>query len=85
MSTQRTALWSAQACYAPIFGLSPGDRLLWPLPLFHSFGHSLAVLGVVATGASAHITGNSCRPVGCCAYSTRRMGRPRSTRRTKGP
>nr|WP_234048703.1 type I polyketide synthase [Streptomyces liliifuscus] len=64
VSTQRTALWSAQACYAPIFGLSPGDRLLWPLPLFHSFGHSLAVLGVVATGASAHITGELLPPGG---------------------
>ncbi|MFI1480458.1 type I polyketide synthase [Streptomyces sp. NPDC020747] len=64
VSTQRTALWSAQACYAPIFGLSSGDRLLWPLPLFHSFGHSLAVLGVVATGASAHITGELLPPGG---------------------
>ncbi|WP_405957178.1 type I polyketide synthase [Streptomyces phaeochromogenes] len=64
VSTQRTALWSAQACYAPIFGLSPGDRLLWPLPLFHSFGHSLAILGVVATGASAHITGELLPPGG---------------------
>ncbi|MCZ4508481.1 AMP-binding protein [Streptomyces sp. ActVer] len=64
VSTQRTALWSAQACYAPIFGLSPGERLLWPLPLFHSFGHSLAVLGVVATGASAHITGELLPPGG---------------------
>ncbi|WTP61380.1 type I polyketide synthase [Streptomyces phaeochromogenes] len=64
VSTQRTALWSAQACYAPIIGLSPGDRLLWPLPLFHSFGHSLAVMGVIATGASAHITGELLPPGG---------------------
>nr|WP_306943211.1 type I polyketide synthase [Streptomyces phaeochromogenes] len=64
VSTQRTALWSAHACYAPIFGLSSGDRLLWPLPLFHSFGHSLAVLGVVATGASAHMTGELLPPGG---------------------
>ncbi|MER6135010.1 SDR family NAD(P)-dependent oxidoreductase [Streptomyces sp. NPDC001815] len=64
VSTQRAALWSVQACYAPIFGLSAQDRLLWPLPLFHSFGHSLAVLGVVATGASAHITGELLPPGG---------------------
>ncbi|MBY8338471.1 SDR family NAD(P)-dependent oxidoreductase [Streptomyces sp. KC 17012] len=55
VSTQRAALWSTAACYAPLFGLSPEDRLLWPLPLFHSFGHSLAVLGVTAVGASARI------------------------------
>ncbi|WP_037672382.1 AMP-binding protein, partial [Streptomyces afghaniensis] len=52
LSTQRAALWSVAACYAPIFGLSPDDRLLWPLPLFHSFSHSLAILGVTAVGAS---------------------------------
>ena len=54
----------SQACYAPIFGLSPEDRLLWPLPLFHSFAHSLCVLGVAAVGASARIIGNCCRPAG---------------------
>ncbi|MFJ2771006.1 type I polyketide synthase [Streptomyces sp. NPDC087300] len=57
LSTQRAALWSVAACYAPLFGLSPGDRLLWPLPLFHSFSHSLAILGVTAVGASARIAG----------------------------
>ncbi|MEU6180133.1 type I polyketide synthase [Streptomyces coeruleorubidus] len=57
LSTQRAALWSVAACYAPIFGLSPDDRLLWPLPLFHSFSHSLAILGVTAVGASARIAG----------------------------
>ncbi|MFF4800602.1 SDR family NAD(P)-dependent oxidoreductase [Streptomyces sp. NPDC001351] len=56
LSTQRAALWSAAACYAPLFGLCSADRLLWPLPLFHSFGHSLAVLGVTAVGASARVT-----------------------------
>ncbi|MFD5739105.1 AMP-binding protein [Streptomyces massasporeus] len=51
LSTQRAALWSVAACYAPLFGLSSGDRVLWPLPLFHSFSHSLAILGVTALGA----------------------------------
>ncbi|ANS69489.1 polyketide synthase type I [Streptomyces lincolnensis] len=64
LSTQRAALWSVAACYAPIFGLSAEDRLLWPLPLFHSFGHSLAILGVTAVGASARITGELLPPEG---------------------
>ncbi|MGW2566257.1 SDR family NAD(P)-dependent oxidoreductase [Streptomyces sp. NPDC001537] len=64
LSTQRAALWSAAACYAPLFGLSCADRLLWPLPLFHSFGHSLAVLGVTAVGASARITAELLPPDG---------------------
>ncbi|MER6417786.1 type I polyketide synthase [Streptomyces sp. NPDC001137] len=64
LSTQRAALWSAAACYAPLFGLSSADRLLWPLPLFHSFGHSLAVLGVTAVGASARITAELLPPGG---------------------
>ncbi|WP_371523114.1 type I polyketide synthase [Kitasatospora sp. NBC_01300] len=57
LSTQRSALWSVAACYAPLFGLSSEDRLLWPLPLFHSFGHSLAILGTTAVGASTAIVG----------------------------
>ncbi len=64
LSTQRTALWSVAACYAPVFGLSPDDRLLWPLPLFHSFSHSLAILGVTAVGASARIAGELLPPGG---------------------
>ncbi|NUP16839.1 MAG: SDR family NAD(P)-dependent oxidoreductase [Streptomyces sp.] len=62
MSTQRGALWSVAACYAPLLGLSADDRLLWPLPLFHSFGHSLALLGTVAVGASTHLTGDLLAP-----------------------
>ncbi len=58
LSSQRAALWSTDACYVPIFGLSSRDRLLWPLPLFHSFAHSLCILGVVAAGASAHVLGD---------------------------
>ena len=56
LSTQRGALWSVAACYVPIFGLSAEDRLLWPLPLIHSFGLSMAILGMTAVGASARIT-----------------------------
>ncbi|WP_199512707.1 type I polyketide synthase [Nucisporomicrobium flavum] len=55
VSTQRAALWSAFTCYLPLLGLHAGDRLLWPLPMAHSFAHSLCVLGVTAAGASARI------------------------------
>ncbi|WP_086667490.1 type I polyketide synthase, partial [Lentzea kentuckyensis] len=55
LSTQRSCLWSVAACYAPIYGLSSSDVLLWPAPLFHSFAHGLCVLGVTAVGATARI------------------------------
>ena len=55
VSTQGNCLWSVAACYAPIFGLSADDRVLWPLPLFHSLAHVLCVHGVLATGATARI------------------------------
>ncbi|ATL33041.1 type I polyketide synthase [Streptomyces formicae] len=58
LSTQRAALWSVAACYAPLFGLSPEDRVCWPLPLFHSFSHSMAIMGVTAVGASAGLVGD---------------------------
>ena len=55
LSTQRNCLWSVAACYAPVPGLSADDRVLWPLPLFHSLSHIACVLGVTAVGASARI------------------------------
>ncbi|MFF8562409.1 beta-ketoacyl synthase N-terminal-like domain-containing protein, partial [Streptomyces albidoflavus] len=55
LSTQRSCLWSVASCYAPVLGLCAEDVLLWPLPLFHSLAHIVCVVGVVATGASAHI------------------------------
>jgi acyl-CoA synthetase (AMP-forming)/AMP-acid ligase II len=51
----RGMLWIAAACWAPICGLSEGDVVLSPLPLFHSYALNLSVLGVLATGASEHI------------------------------
>ncbi|BEL06055.1 type I polyketide synthase [Actinoplanes sichuanensis] len=56
VSTQRAALWSAATCYGPIFGLTAADHLLWPLPMAHSFAHSLCVLGITVAGASARVT-----------------------------
>ena len=48
-------LWIVAACWAPITGLSEGDTMLLPLPLFHSYALNLSVLGVLATGASEYI------------------------------
>ncbi|MFF4402115.1 AMP-binding protein [Streptomyces sp. NPDC001480] len=56
VSTQRSSLWATGACTAPVLGLSPRDRVLWPMPLFHAVAHNVGVLGVVAVGATARIT-----------------------------
>ncbi|MFE3329601.1 type I polyketide synthase [Streptomyces sp. NPDC059176] len=55
LSTQRRSLWATASCTAPILGLSAGDRVLWPLPLFHCVSHNVCLLGVVAVGATAHL------------------------------
>ncbi|MFJ9561415.1 SDR family NAD(P)-dependent oxidoreductase [Streptomyces fuscichromogenes] len=56
ISSQRSALWSSAACYLPRLGLSAADRVLWPLPLSHTYAHSLCVLGTTMAGASARIS-----------------------------
>jgi long-chain acyl-CoA synthetase len=48
-------LWIAAACWAPIVGLDERDRMLSPLPLFHSYALNLPVLGILAAGASCHL------------------------------
>ncbi|MFJ9151062.1 type I polyketide synthase [Streptomyces sp. NPDC102270] len=55
LSTQRNCLWSVASSYVPIPGLSEEDRVLWPLPLFHSLSHIACVLSVTVVGASAHL------------------------------
>ncbi|MER6364336.1 SDR family NAD(P)-dependent oxidoreductase, partial [Kitasatospora sp. NPDC001527] len=55
LSTQRNGLWSVAACYVPVPGLSAEDRVVWPLPLFHSLSHIACVLAVTAVGATARI------------------------------
>ncbi|MEU8180227.1 SDR family NAD(P)-dependent oxidoreductase, partial [Micromonospora sp. NPDC049047] len=55
VSTQAACLWSVRSSYQGVLGLHAEDRLLWPLPLFHSLAHILCVLGVTATGATARI------------------------------
>ncbi|MFJ9009271.1 SDR family NAD(P)-dependent oxidoreductase [Streptomyces canus] len=56
VASQRSALWSPVACYVPRLGLAADDRLLWPLPLAHTYAHSLCVLGTTVAGGSARIT-----------------------------
>nr|BFE59146.1 hypothetical protein GCM10020063_036720 [Dactylosporangium thailandense] len=55
LSTQASCLYSVAACYVPIPGLSADDRVVWPLPLFHSLSHIACVLSVTAVGATARI------------------------------
>ncbi|MEU1073475.1 SDR family NAD(P)-dependent oxidoreductase [Streptomyces sp. NPDC005878] len=55
LSTQRNCLWSVAAGYIPVTGLTAEDRVVWPLPLFHSLAHIFCVLAVTSVGASARI------------------------------
>ncbi|MER6664357.1 SDR family NAD(P)-dependent oxidoreductase, partial [Amycolatopsis japonica] len=55
LSSQRNCLYSVAASYVPIPGLSADDRVLWPLPLFHSLSHIACVLAVTVVGATARI------------------------------
>ncbi|MFJ7206628.1 type I polyketide synthase [Streptomyces sp. NPDC098789] len=53
--TQRNRLAPVAAGLVGVLGMSPQDRLLWPLPLHHAMSHVVCVVGVTATGASAMI------------------------------
>ncbi|MET9498957.1 type I polyketide synthase [Streptomyces sp. NPDC006552] len=55
LSTQRNCLWSVASCYVPVPALTHEDRVLWPLPLFHSLSHIACVLSVTVTGATARL------------------------------
>ncbi len=48
-------LWICATCWGPILGLTPGDCVLSPLPLFHSYALNLSALGILAIGASEYI------------------------------
>jgi acyl-CoA synthetase (AMP-forming)/AMP-acid ligase II len=48
-------LWVNAASWAPVAGLSERDTVLSPLPLFHSYALNLAVMSVLATGATGTI------------------------------
>ena len=51
----RNMLWVTAACWSPILGLSDKDKLLSPLPLYHSYALNLTVISILATGASIHL------------------------------
>ena len=55
MVSSRRLLWSTAACWAPILDMGPDDRVLTPLPMFHIFSQTVAVLTPLATGASTHV------------------------------
>ncbi|MGW2425902.1 AMP-binding protein, partial [Streptomyces sp. NPDC001709] len=59
LSTQANCLWSVASCYVPIPGLTDEDRVLWPLPLFHSLSHIACVLSVTVAGATARLMDGS--------------------------
>ncbi|MER5888934.1 type I polyketide synthase [Streptomyces sp. NPDC001941] len=59
LSTQRNCLWSVASCYVPIPGLTHEDRVVWPLPLFHSLSHIACVLSVTVAGATARLVDGS--------------------------
>ncbi|WP_237751387.1 type I polyketide synthase [Streptomyces sp. AA0539] len=54
LSTQRGYLWSVAAC-APAIGMTEDDRLLWPLPMHHTMGHAMCVVGTTALGAEVRL------------------------------
>ncbi|KQX43165.1 MULTISPECIES: class I adenylate-forming enzyme family protein [Ensifer] len=51
----RSMLWVTASCWAPIAGLSENDVVLNTLPLYHSYALNIAVLSIIATGASEYI------------------------------
>ncbi|MEU7528784.1 SDR family NAD(P)-dependent oxidoreductase [Saccharothrix sp. NPDC042600] len=52
LSTQRNALWPAATAYAVQLGLTPDDRLFWPLPVHAGFSFLVAA---TAMGASVRL------------------------------
>lgn len=53
--SQRSMFWVTAAAWAPAAGLNADDRVLSPLPLFHSYALNFSVLSIVAVGASEYI------------------------------
>uniref|UniRef100_UPI00281282A4 SDR family NAD(P)-dependent oxidoreductase n=1 Tax=Saccharothrix sp. TaxID=1873460 RepID=UPI00281282A4 len=52
LSTQRNALWPAATAYSVQLGLTPDDRLFWPLPVHAGFSFLVAA---TAMGASVRL------------------------------
>jgi acyl-CoA synthetase (AMP-forming)/AMP-acid ligase II len=61
--SQRNVMWAIAACYAPILGLGPEDRVACPLPLAHGITQQVAVIGVLATGATGWLTSTAAEDV----------------------
>ncbi|WP_206791945.1 beta-ketoacyl synthase N-terminal-like domain-containing protein [Amycolatopsis sp. MtRt-6] len=59
--SQRAMLWSAAACYAPVYGIEAGDTVVWPLPLHHAYALSLAFTTTIALGAHTRLA-DGCSP-----------------------
>lgn len=53
--TVHSMLWVNAACWTAIAGLSADDVVLAPLPLFHSYAINVAVMAILATGATERI------------------------------
>lgn len=51
----QSMLWVTAACWAPVAGLNADDYVLNALPLYHSYALNLAVISIVATGASEYL------------------------------
>ncbi|MBB4570975.1 class I adenylate-forming enzyme family protein [Rhizobium leucaenae] len=51
----RSMLWVTSACWAPIAGMNGNDVVLNTLPLYHSYALNIAVLSIIATGASEYL------------------------------
>lgn len=51
----QSMLWVTAACWAPVAGLTADDYVLNALPLYHSYALNLAVVSIVATGASEYL------------------------------
>lgn len=53
--SSRALLWATAACWTPILGYEAEDVVLSPLPLFHSYALTIAVLSPLATGATVQV------------------------------
>jgi len=51
----RALLWATAACWAPILDLSENDKILSPLPLFHSYALTMSVLTPLSVGCEVYI------------------------------
>jgi rifamycin polyketide synthase module 1/2/3 len=51
----RGMLWVTAACWATELNLCEQDRVLSPLPLYHSYALNLCIVSIVATGASIYL------------------------------